>query len=268
MANIDEKDSRDNRNLNELDAVFSTLDLVNSSDIDVYLKVIMSVDEKTAQNIRGELNHLVAKYIDADPVLKEKLIRNCYDEYNQSYLRTTCKKIHNSQLDTYIKNVSISIINIIENSDLIDQVFNIIGTYIYGLINVKNFLLPENESDVIDAFIRSCSALSHFDKDMVRIHTNICKIMLLLNPGYDHKSAPVTSLSYKFVTINNSILIGVCFKFTNEVPPIRNIPILIHFKDLSTVAIERFITFYNKETEVKVKLEDTLDYIAKNKNDD
>ena len=262
MANIDV-----NHNLNELDKLdeaFSTLDLVNSSDVDVYLKVLMSVDEKTAQNIRGELNHLVAKYIDADPVLKEKLTRNCYDEYNQSYLRTTCRKIWNSQLDTYVKNVSISIVNIIENTDFIGQVFNVIGAYIYGLINLNNFLLPENGLDEVNAFTRSCSALPHFDKDTVIIHRNICKIMLLLNPDYDHKSAPVTNLSYKFVTINNSILIGVCFKFTNDGPPIRNIPVIIHFKHLSKAAIERFISFYNKEAEMKVKLEDTLAYIAKN----
>lgn len=53
------------RPLQELDEAFNTLDLVNSPDMDAFMKAIMFMKKKPAQNLRGELNNLGNCILDA-----------------------------------------------------------------------------------------------------------------------------------------------------------------------------------------------------------
>lgn len=85
----------------ELNEAFDDLSLVNCTDLDVYLKVIMLSDEKTAQSIRGDINHLMQKYIAANPELKYKLKKSDYISFNCTYLNDSYNKVRNTKIEYY-----------------------------------------------------------------------------------------------------------------------------------------------------------------------
>lgn len=77
----------------DIDEKFATLELINCSDIDAFLKVIMFSDKKESIIIRSELNHFVLKYIDRSPELKQRLIDNEYNCLDHSYMLENYSKI-------------------------------------------------------------------------------------------------------------------------------------------------------------------------------
>ena len=264
MANIDSCDnsnSCDNHISSELDAEFSTLSLVNATDMDAFLKVIMSVDEKTAQNIRGDINHLMVKYIDADPVLKEKLIKNDYCQFDLGYLQPVYTKVRVVQLNAFYNNICNSIRHIVKTSYSISNAFDIIGSYVYRLRDLKDFQLTDN------AFLTACSKYCHFDDDIK------CKSVLLLNPKYTYQFRPVDDLSYCPIVAEMGKLIGISFSFSSEkfLPTGRPIYAHIYAYELSDHTIEQIIKYFNGRRDensdmMSYKLEDTLAYIANKRN--
>jgi hypothetical protein len=84
---------------------FDLLKLINHTDIDAFLKVLLLVDEKTANNIRGEFSHAVIKHIEADHELKEKFIANNHAELNYNRLINITKNIKNAKIEHYKNNI-------------------------------------------------------------------------------------------------------------------------------------------------------------------
>lgn len=257
--------------LKDLDEAFDTLSLVNEPDMDVYLKVIMSVDEKTAQNIRGELNHMMIKYIDADPILKGKLALNSYDKYNPDYLTKTYRKLQDMRLTTFVGNIRNSIMNIMSKSNTMSAAFQILFQYLYGLDGLDNYQLTDHESKINKAFIAACSICSSFDLDIIRMHNNICNTVQLLNNKLDSKVRPITALKCQAL-VNGETLIGFVCRFTIAVPEARHIPVRLYMGDFPDDVVPRIVKYFNESRaeldSQPFKLEDTLAYIAKHRSDD
>jgi hypothetical protein len=242
----------------ELDEAFGTLALVNANDIDVFLKVIMSVDEKTAQNIRGEINHLMAKYIDADPDLKGKLIKNDYAQLNTQYLQSAHWKVLKGKFNALRDIISNSISNIIKNSYSFSNALGIINHYVYELPGVENFRSAD------DKLLAACSQYLHCDNDIKNMHNSICKTVLILHPDYDYQFIPVDKVSFDSISVNGA-LVGIRFAFTSEKFPRGSKGVLgyVYVDDLTEHIIEQIIKYFNNRGDVMYILEDTLAYIAK-----
>jgi hypothetical protein len=116
----------------ELNAAFETLDLINCTDIDAFLKVLLLVDEKTSQNIRGELNHMMLKHIESDTDLKHKLIKNNYIDLNYARFTSMTKKIKDGQIDHYRSNIKKVIIEEIDQIGFINVIRNINEWFAYN----------------------------------------------------------------------------------------------------------------------------------------
>jgi hypothetical protein len=84
---------------------FELLKLINCTNIDAFLKVLLLVDEKTSNNIRGELNHMMLKHIESDPKLREKLMVSDIAELNYGRLHTMTKNIKKEKIAYYKTNI-------------------------------------------------------------------------------------------------------------------------------------------------------------------
>ncbi len=105
----------------ELDEAFDELSLINCTDLDVSLKIIMLSDEKTAQSIRGDINHLMLKYIAADPSLKDKLKKSDYMSFNDVCLREAYNKIRDAKIAHYDRAIQCEIDKELEDKSNIQR---------------------------------------------------------------------------------------------------------------------------------------------------
>jgi hypothetical protein len=203
----------------ELDEAFSTLDLVNTNDIDVFLKVIMSVDEKMAQNIRGELNHVVAKYIDSDPNLKRNLKNNYYSNFNINYLSKNYHKVRDRQI--YVKNVWLG---------------NSIKDYLLGSDNVFN------------AFNTIKNMFNIMDDKLVYIHNILHDLTMLMDPKFDGEGKMFDHIYINTIS-TGEVLTGIKFRFltlrSNKTYGEIRIAAVIKMDNFSDEKIREVISYFS-----------------------
>ena len=178
-------DKYDNRILSDFDEAFSTLDLVNATDMDAFLKVLISVDEKVAQNIRGELNHVVAKYIDTDPELKKKLQENKLHKFSIKYLQDSFYLLRKNHLKLLNDNLFNTAMSMITNSGSILLVFKHLDIYALGIRKVLNSHLIETDEKIKEKFIRNCTINETFLKEIQDIHMCVVRITNIIDPNYN-----------------------------------------------------------------------------------
>ncbi len=99
--------------LSELEKLLEEKTLANCSDIDFYLKCIMYSEKKHANNIRGDINNYVIKYLDDN--LKKLLIENDYSKMDLSYLRETYTKLLINKIDYHKNQIKSLFVNLIDD---------------------------------------------------------------------------------------------------------------------------------------------------------
>lgn len=210
--------------MSDLDGIlnkeFEILDIINCHDLDVYLKVLMLSDEKTAHSIRGEINHIMQKYINADQDLKIKLQKNNYINFNHTYLTESLNKVKMRKISYYkdiIRQAFIDLVNtendIFSLFPAITQYFRhydnfILGTYRCKIPNYSNFLA------ILHANVTSIAEL------LKEEHQKICAIF-----HYTEAHGP-------YVGIKNNI-IGFDIRFVARYElndGLGEIPIVIDFR--------------------------------------
>ena len=167
----------DYRISNELDEAFSTLSLVNSPDIDAFMKAIMFMKKKPAQNLRGELNHLIGKYLDEDKELRQKFIKNKYEEFDFSYIEDIYYKVLNAKIDVHRKEMKMNIIKILDTCETFVQFEKIMKNYADRAQELDN-----NDLSNIDAysnFIASCCNHEASINYLADLHSSIHQIYKL-----------------------------------------------------------------------------------------
>ena len=181
----DNSNNCDNRNLSEsFDEAFSTLDLVNAPDMDVFIKAIMLMDEKEAECLRGELNHVLCKYIDGDEKLKQQLIKNDYADFNPEYIVRECLKVQEKKLELLCNRVLQNIKSIlVKNEDFIHMIENI--------YNYSDFIqTSEGTLQTDEGWLKNSdkAQYSELDEDLIdefkQIHLCLCEAIELINPEY------------------------------------------------------------------------------------
>ena len=212
-------DKYDNRILSDFDEAFGTLSLVNATDMDVYLKVIMSVDEKVAQNIRGELNHVVTKYIDNDPELKEKLKKNYYFNYNADYIIDHYHKLKKQQMEHGERIIGYVVKKIMELSNETNDglcVFDIIKHYVKGVATIKSKHLSSTDADT---FLNKCCLDLKYSKHIATIHNALTKMFKTLEMIFDSDSPMISHIFVDPVENNYSrhALNGFTITFGSEI---------------------------------------------------
>lgn len=167
----------------DFDATFSTLSLVNSPDMDAFIKAVLIMDDKPAQNLRGELNHAIAKHLDTDEKFRKKFIDNKYEDFNLGYIKEIYKKLINAKTDLYKGKIKESLIAILESCESLTKFNGVMRDYAIGAQDLSyNNLTPGVA--IID-FMNKCCPKDNktYIKHLINVHKYIYKIYELHDQG-------------------------------------------------------------------------------------
>ena len=165
-----------------LDEAFSTLSLVNAPDMDVFMKAIMLMDEKEAQSLRGELNHVMCKHLDSDAKLRQKIIDNKYENFNIRYIKEMYSKIGNAKVEVYRDSMKKSIIAIIDLCETPDQFIRIMTDYVENAPSILSDNLTPGIA-TIDFMNKCCKYSKESIKHLINIHSSIYQIYCMKRCG-------------------------------------------------------------------------------------
>ena len=243
MANIDEKDNSNCDNeLDNLDKAFSTISLVNATDMDVYLKAIMLMDEKTAQNLRGKLNHVAAEFIDADPALKKLIEKNNYLNFNIKYLSENYYKTRDAQIQLNKTKLKYHILELINLTGSFSNTFRILNKYVKGLKNVSENNLTIEYSAINGKFVKECCE-DGYKKIITNIHFRLYRLFTLLDHTYDSKSLMISRINtYPVLNHVTKALKSITIFFIRED---KRVSLNINMRKLTDIQIMDLIRYFN-----------------------
>ena len=237
--------SEDNRNLSEsFDEAFSTLSLVNASDMDVFMKAIMLMDEKEAQSLRGELNHVLCKHLDSNAKLRQGIIDNKYENFDIDYVEEIYFRIGNAKMAAYKRSIKKSLIEIIDFCKTFDEFIQIMQAYAKGAQKLLSDNITPGTS-TIDFMNKCCRRSKASIKPLINIHSTIYKIYSMgranasrddivdschIGPGYNI----------------NSELVSIGIDFYTEFAT-SNVSIKIELSELNQTIVDCIIDKYEKK---------------------
>jgi hypothetical protein len=216
----------------DFDHEFSTHDLVNAPDMDVFLKLIMFMDEKSSQCLRGELNHIAAKYIDRCPRTKAAIKKNNYLSYDIKYLSEYYHKTKEIQIKLFTKSLKTLLVDLIKETDSIFNTFRLISKYVKGLEWVRENKLTPDDSIINSGFAARCCE-REYQHLIIPIHSTLYKLVSLQCPtynststmlnrfeirtSYDRHTMALKSVGVVFICENLHITSSICMrKLTDE----------------------------------------------------
>ncbi len=122
------RQNKTNETMDELDETFEIFSLVNTNDIDSYLKVLMLINspglraelskiadkhveemriiDNNSNALRAKMNHAMIKYIKDDDELKNSLKKNDYNKLDTTGLDTTLEKVKQTKIAYHKKNLT------------------------------------------------------------------------------------------------------------------------------------------------------------------
>ncbi len=221
--------NKDTDEIKELDKQFETINLINCKEVDVFIKVLSLVDVKNANNIRGELNHVVKKYIDTIPGLKDKLLNEDYDNYNLDYIKGTFVTMAEYKTHKYYEILK----------DTIAETMNKIGTYNFRKTTQDYFervcFLEDPPELDKRKYVKECDPGNNAYLQI--IHDTLSAIFLLKNKHY----APTDYIQLKSMSIVSDpdpSGIEMIFNCVSENGAIRTVIFVIPCNKLSNEIIK------------------------------
>ena len=237
--------------LDELDKAFSTLDLVNATDMDVFMKAIMMMDEKSAQRLRGELNHVLVKHIDTDKALKKKLTDNFCGSYDISYISEIYHKMRKVKIFDHQSRIEHIVLNIIKTSNSIEQVHKMMRHYVDGLAYIHEPELTEEPSDINDRFYSECVMDIKYHKEIAYMHNCLLQILKLIAYDYKPSTSMIDSFGVRAIR-HRSVMKGIAFVFTSECAVDYSeetiIMCRIPFNNMPHSIIQQMVEYFNDRT--------------------
>jgi hypothetical protein len=226
----------------DFDVAFGTLDLVNASDMDVFIKVLMLVDEKESQCLRGELNHVVAKYIDRDDTLKSKLKDNIYENYNIKYVTDIYNKLRAVKIRKCHSNISYVIDKILKESSSFDYTMKIIDHYVHCLRSVN---CPNLDREIR----KECVLDPKYENEILYLHKCLYQIIELIDIGYVPAISMIDTVSIRGLR-KKDVLAGITFVFNyesmNDYANEYNIKCQVLFMDIDKTIVHEAIQHFSK----------------------
>lgn len=239
----EEKCSNDHKLERDFNEAFSTLELVNAPDLDVYLKVLMSVDEKTAQCLRSRLNHVAAEFIDADSALKVLISKNKYIDFDIRYLSENYHKVRNIHSKELKKVAVTCIVELINSTNSIFHTFRLISKYVSGSQNISENHLTEKYSDTNAKFVLACCE-KDYSQIIVNLHCKLYKIFTLLDHSYDSNSLMITRFELDTCYIyKTKVLKSIKIIFYSET---QKVVLSISMRKLTDSQIKQLIMYFDE----------------------
>lgn len=232
----------------ELAKEFETLELVNCTDMDVFMKVILLSNEKTAQSIRGELNHMVKKFIDKDPELKQKLIKNSYAEMNYNTLLDIIGPLRTKKIQYHKNEIRKLILNESKNTKFA-RIMEILDTQLLAPGNICVMLnMTDNQIEMFTG-----------------IRDNLYEAFKLLDPNSDiYQDIYLTNEGDPYPEALKIDSIFICFsKFGNQME--YKARIHTDILELEEETIMEICNYYTL-TNARLTYHNTLEYYRKQKN--
>jgi hypothetical protein len=232
----------------DFDREFSTLSLVNASDMDVYLKVIMSMDKNSSQCLRGELNHIAGKYIDNDPELKKRIQKNKYSEFAIDYLKQSYYLIRKSHIRVLQDKLLNAAMEMLKKSGSIDFVLKSITVYAHNVKAVKNSHLIETNEKIRTKFFKACRISQEYREEFQTIHMCIVDILNIIDPKYIIKNKRINIATQIDMNEEDGQLVGLrytfCTSHTGSEYLENIIPMQLWFANLDDNIVEQIKSHY------------------------
>lgn len=171
---MDKCDNHSARISSELDSTFSTLALVNAPDMDAFMKAIMLMDEKDAECLRGELNHVIVKYLDADEKFRQRFIENNYENFDTRYVREIHAKIIKATISSYENTIKKNLIEMISLLKDFTVFLNVWDHYVLRAPHLTTHIITADYA-LIDFKNICCKNKATVDH-LVSIHNSINEI--------------------------------------------------------------------------------------------
>jgi hypothetical protein len=224
--------------IQELDSAFSTLELINKTDMDVFLKIIMLVNKSASESLRGEINHLMQSRIDSDPKLRELLMSNNYLDFDHTYLQQSFKIIKNAKINAYKNNIKQTIIKIME-IDGVEFIYNIILKYFDNLWYQKEISSLNFNPDLCEN--------KNYVGCVREIYENLVKILGLLS---DNQNSACNFIFSGFSPLGNFGKFTFGLRILFEYPATLftydyNVHINFMFRDMEKDLVSKICNYFN-----------------------
>lgn len=192
--------------MDDFDSAFDTLDLVNSLDMDAYMQVIMLMDKKSAQCLRGELNHVAGKYLDSDEKLRQKFIEKKYEDFEIGYIEDIYFKVLNAKIDSHRNIMKENIIKIIDTCVTFVQFRELIENYADVVSNLDNNEL--SIENTYGEYLSNMHASYYQIYKLCRLHN--CGNCILDSITIMTNDADI-ELHFSTISFNKTIIINIQF---------------------------------------------------------
>ena len=195
------------------DAAFSTLDLVNAPDMDVFMKAIMLMDEKEAQCLRGELNHVLCKHLDSNEKLKQKLIENDYSKFNAKYLVESSIKLRENKMKVAGDRILQIICSILKRVPDISYVTTTFYNYVDIISEAESWYLTEEHWATRDKKWHELLIDPEILNEVKQIHECLLDIATLLSLEFEVDIQKIACHPINGPLMNSTDITGMYFKF-------------------------------------------------------
>jgi hypothetical protein len=118
----------------QLDEKFEILELINSADIDIYMKLLMLMKSgRSIEQLRADLCHTTKKYLIGNNKLINAVKFESYKDYDTSILSGVLDKINKAKIEECklnIKNIMNQILEISNDYEMLTRIF----LYLYAFL--------------------------------------------------------------------------------------------------------------------------------------